>query len=54
MENKVIAKEYVEKCIQRLKYLRDNPKEAKHYIAYYDRKIETLEDLLQNKILEDK
>ena len=64
MENKVIAKDYVDKnfisrneireIIKELKYYIDNPKEAKHYIDWYLRKVNVLEELLENKILEDK
>lgn len=57
MENKVISREYVEKNyihkdkirekIKRLEYLRDNPKRAKHFVAWYIRRIEVLQELLE-------
>ena len=58
MENKVISREYVEKNyiqkdkirekIKELEHFRDNPKRAKHCTAWYIRRIEALQELLED------
>ena len=47
VEKDYISKDKIKDKIEEYRYLMRNPKEAKHYVAWYGRKIDILEELLQ-------
>ena len=47
-----IPKKKIEDKIKELKRLKENPKEAEHYVAWYSRRIEYLQELLEDKSYE--